>query len=246
MKKLGSVSYTLWAGQIPNDSQSGFLYGFSTSTRVPTPDGGYQYNTGISKVLDNYGGWSDGADLRWNTPLKGLVAGVSGMQQHMSASGHFVSNNLPYKLTVFRNGMAAYYVEYTIGNRQLAGEYRRQPTLGVSNTVTGATAVASEDTRSGYVSAAYRISKWVELGTYHSRFVDNWRAYHGDPQNHLFDQAVSARLDLNRFLDLKLEGHFMGGAMISSLHDRGFYAAVNPDGVKPQTNMCVLRLGFHM
>jgi hypothetical protein len=246
MKRMGSISYTGWAGRIPNDSQGGFLYGFSTSSRVATPDGGYKFTTGVSKILTSYGGWSWGGDLRWCTPLKGLTAGVSGMRQHMEASGKYVANNLPYHLTVKRNFMAAYYLEYAIGNLRLAGEYRRQPKLGLYNSAAGAPLTADQDARGGYISAAYRISKWLELGTYHARFVRDWRAYHDDPQSHIFDQAVTARFDLTRFLDWKVEGHFMDGAMIDSLYDRGFYAAANPAGITPKTNMLVMRLGFHM
>ena len=164
----------------------------------------------------------------------------------MSATGVYVSNNLPYQLSVDRNFMTAFYAEYTLGNLRLAGEYRRQPRLARYNSATGAPLTADQDARGGYVSAAYRISKWLEVGTYQSRFVRDWRAYHDDPQSHIFDQAVTARLDLSRFLDLKIEGHFMDGAMIDSLYDRGFYAAANPDGITPKTNMLIVRLGFHM
>ena len=47
-------------------------------------------------------------------------------------------------------------------------------------------------------------------------------------------------------LERKIEGHFMDGAMIDSLYDRGFYAAANPAGITPKTNMLVVRLGFHI
>jgi hypothetical protein len=246
MKSMGSVSYTMWVGQIPNDRDGGFLYGLSTSSRVPTPDGGYRFTTGVTKVVDRYDGWGWGGDLRWTTPLNGLVAGVSGMRQHMTATGFYVANQLPYLNTVARNFTASYYVEYTKGNLRLAGEYRRQPILPHYNSVSGAPLTADQDARGGYISAAYRISKWLELGTYHSRFVNDWRAYHDDPKNHVFDQVVTARFDLTRFVDLKLEGHFMDGAMIDSLFDRGFYAVPNPNGIAPKTNMFVARIGFHM
>ena len=96
------------------------------------------------------------------------------------------------------------------------------------------------------MSAAYRFTKWLELGTYHSRHIANWAANHGDPANHIFDQTVTARLDFNRYVDFKVEGHFIDGSMISSVVNRGFYAAANPQGLKPNMNMLVLRLGFHM
>jgi hypothetical protein len=57
---------------------------------------------------------------------------------------------------------------------------------------------------------------------------------------------VAARFDWNRYMDFKIEGHFIDGAMINSALDRGFYAAANPDGLKPKMNMLVVRLGYHL
>jgi hypothetical protein len=57
---------------------------------------------------------------------------------------------------------------------------------------------------------------------------------------------VTARIDLRTYLDFKVEGHFIDGAMINSALDRGFYAAPNPSGLQPRMNMLVLRLGFHL
>ena len=140
----------------------------------------------------------------------------------------------------------AFYTEYTLGNLRVAGEYRREAKQGTFNAPTGALVLGDENARSGYVSAAYRFSKWLELGTYHSRYVANWVLNHGDPKNHIFDQTVTARIDLRTYLDFKLEGHFIDGAMINSALDRGFYAAANPSGLKPKMNMLVIRLGFHL
>ena len=57
---------------------------------------------------------------------------------------------------------------------------------------------------------------------------------------------MSARFDVSRFLDFKIEGHFIDGAMINSALDRGFYAAANPNGLQPNMKMLVLRLGYHL
>ncbi len=66
------------------------------------------------------------------------------------------------------------------------------------------------------------------------------------PRNHIFDQAVTARFDVNQYLDLKVEGHFMEGAVSSNITNRGFYAADHPNGIAPTTRLLVIRLGFHM
>jgi len=56
--------------------------------------------------------------------------------------------------------------------------------------------------------------------------------------------VVTARVDLAKFWDLKIEGHFMDGyGNPQSL--RGFYLQDNPDGLKPKTNMLVIRTGWN-
>jgi hypothetical protein len=152
----------------------------------------------------------------------------------------------PYRLYTIKNPAHTFYAEYTKGGLQLAGEFRRDVKVSWFTAPTGAHIPGEENARGGYLSAAYRFSKHVEVGTYHSRFIANWSLYHGDPMNHVFDQAVTARFDVSHYLDLKVEGHFIDGAMINSALDRGFYASVNPNGVKPSTNLLVIRLGYHM
>ena len=247
VKKMGTFSYTVYGGKRPNDAEGGYLYGFSTSSRVTNPDGSFKYVTSSTKKIDEYSGPVFGADLRWTTPCKGLVLGASYMKQDITTTGNYLKpTTIPYRLVTLNNPTTAFYVEYGVGNLRLAGEYRREVKQTYFNAPTGALVPGDENARSGYVSAAYRISKRLELGTYHSRFIANWALYHGDPMNHIFDQAVTARFDLSRYLDFKVEGHFIDGAMINSALDRGFYAAVNPNGLKPSMNMVVLRLGYHL
>jgi len=56
---------------------------------------------------------------------------------------------------------------------------------------------------------------------------------------------VTARVDLNRFVNVKLEGHFMDGYGVPGLYPSGFYAVDNPEGLKNNTNAFVLRTGFN-
>ncbi len=244
--KWGTWSYTVYGGQRPNDSHGGYLYGLSTSTRAPLPGGGFHYVTSSTKRIDNYGGPIYGADLRWATPVKGLLIGMSYVKQDITTTGHYLKPSvLPYKMVTIADPTQAYYAEYTWRNLKLGGEYRREIKQSVFNLPTGALSFGNENSRSGYVSAAYRFTKWLELGTYQSRFIANWGTLHSDPANHIYDNAVAARFDVNRYVDVKVEGHFMDGGMINSVLDRGFYAAANPNGVQPQTKMLVMRVGYH-
>ena len=240
MKKLGSIAYTFYGGQRPSDMGSGFVYGLQTSSLVNG-----QYIIAIGKKIDSYGGPVYGGDLRWTTPLKGLLVGASYSNLDVTAHGSYLSNKLPYKLDCHDNTIAT-YLQYTAGNFTFAGEYRKEPRYNYFNTSSGAPAQAFQNARLGYVSAAYRLSKRLEVGAYHSRLIRDWQANHGDPKNHVFDQAITARVDLKSYLDFKIEGHFIDSADIDSTMSRGFFAASNPGGIQPKMNLLVLRLGFHM
>lgn len=245
--RLGTFSYTVYGGARPNDPEGGYLYGLSSSSRVADPRGGFMYITSQTKKIDHYSGPIYGADLRWTTPVKGLVLGASHMRQNITSTGFYLAPvKVAYKMETFYDATSAFYAEYSWNNLKFAGEYRREAKLSNFNTPTGVIVLGNENARSGYVSLAYRFTKWLELGTYHSRYVADWRANHGDPKNHIFDQTVTARFDLNQNVDFKVEGHFMDGAMINSALDRGFYAASNLAGLKPTMNMLVLRVGYHM
>ncbi len=63
--------------------------------------------------------------------------------------------------------------------------------------------------------------------------------------DHIFDQAITARIDINRYWHVKVEGHFMDRyADIYSAH--GFYLGSNPQGLQPKTNMLIVRTGFKL
>jgi hypothetical protein len=54
---------------------------------------------------------------------------------------------------------------------------------------------------------------------------------------------VTARVDLNSHVYPKVEGHFMDGYAGFS-NAQGFYGQTNPQGLKPKTDMLVVRMGF--
>jgi hypothetical protein len=95
-----------------------------------------------------------------------------------------------------------------------------------------------------FVSAAYRVRKWLELGAYNSRYYVLHPTNPTNPDtNHIFDQVATARFDINRVWNFKAEAHFINGyGDVYSAH--GFYSRDNPDGLKPTTNMLVLRTGL--
>jgi len=247
IKKVGSFAYTFFGGKRPNDADGGYLYGVDTMSHVPAPQGGFMYITGQTKNVTYYGGPVYGADLHWTTPVKGLLLGASYMIQDITTTGTYVKPIVvPYKLTTVTDKATEFYLEYTLGNLRFAGEYRSEPKIVQLNQPSGVLVQGFQDSRSGYVSLSYRFTKWLELGSYHSRYVDNWPVMHSDPRNHIFDQVFTARFDVNRNIDFKIEGHFIDGAAIDGVLDHGFYAAPNPTGLAPNMHMLVMRIGYHM
>src|SRR5271154_3708402 len=69
--RLGDVSYTVYAGHRSDSIHSGYPYLLSQFGTIFTSFGGLQY----------------GADLRWNTPVKGLLVGASRLDQDTTGKG---------------------------------------------------------------------------------------------------------------------------------------------------------------
>lgn len=70
-KKLGQLSYTAYAGQRPEDPYGGFVLGLAS----------------VGLTMHSYGGWVQGEDLRWTTPLSGLMVGASMATHHITGHG---------------------------------------------------------------------------------------------------------------------------------------------------------------
>jgi len=257
VKRLGKFTYTAFGGKQPNDMHGGFVYGITSPPTVPVAKGHMTH-------LDSYGGTSFGGDLRWQTPVKGLLVGSSFLAKDLTTTG--INNYWNTKLVVVPSPYSKYtkadhttgvYAEYTFRNFRFDGEYRRQQretttvqskfsctTAGVCTYAAPSTSPSSYDYRYGYVAASYRFNKWVEAGAYNSRYIaaagTNWDLL----TNHIYDQTLSAKFDIDRFVDLKVEGHFIdgnGGAKV----DRGFYPNDNPGSYGQKTDLLVVRTEFH-
>ena len=72
-----------------------------------------------------------------------------------------------------------------------------------------------------------------------------WATNHDNPDNHLYDKVVTARVDLNSHWNVKVEGHFMDGYGAPTMYPVGFYTPDNPKGLKPQTNLLLIRTGWN-
>jgi hypothetical protein len=238
VKRLGHLEYTVYGGARAFDPYGGYPYSLHTEFSTPTS----QFNL-VSET-----GEVVGADLRWTTPVKGLLVGASHARYTYENHGEGDPGNAYAGYSSaqsVKNYVNGFYFDYSPGRMRLYGEYQRyweDDGLFVGSAENPFYVLDYfKNQTSWYAAVSYRISKHLELGTYHSRFYGYSNVA---PTNcHLFDQTVTARVDLNSHWDLKVEGHFMNGVP-SGLNQRGFYVSVNPNGFKDTTNMLVVRTGF--
>ena len=240
--RLGGLSYTAYVGHRSDSRYSGYFYLAS------------QFGIYYSRI----GGLQYGADLRWNTPLRGLLIGASRMNENVNGKGTFSNpvnpgaGLVPYSEGSKPDWTNQFYGEYTLGKLRIDSEYRRYlrdqviETLALENIT---------DVRGWYASGAYRVAKRLALGTYYSRYtitsvfggalaaVSPNETDTSLPANHIYDKVVTARFDVNKFWDVKVEGHFMNGDGSSTYPD-GFYPQVNPLGFKSNTNALVIKTGI--
>ncbi len=230
LRKAGSVSYTGYAGLRSNDPHGGLYYG---DAAAGTP-------------VQSMSGKAAGMDIRWHTPVQGLMVGGSWADQTMNlqvlvelyGDAPLTAHSAPQHLT-------AGYADYVRGRFHFNTEFRRDHDIQ-TYTVLGSNGASDQSTKAWFGTAAFRVNKRLELGAYNSRFyVDAPENPANTASNHIFDQTITARFDLTRWMNLKVEQHFINGyGDTYSAH--GFYAADNPNGLKPNTNMLVLRLGVYL
>jgi len=233
MNRMGTVSYQMYGGVRTYDWRSGDIYGLADQNLPATK-------------LPN--GTKIGEDIRWRTPIQGLLIGMS----HESLDQHLVGQLLPQRIPAQADqqydNIWDGYGQYGWKNLRFAGEYQTESRANAILIGGRPTPNRAADLRSMFGSVTYRFNKWFQAGTYHSRFNFTANAIPGviaGAESHVYDQAVTGRFDFQKHWYLKVEGHFMDGVG-SPISARGFYVSDNPQGLKNKTNLLVVRLGFSM
>lgn len=231
IESRGEIAYTAYTGALPFDRYGGYPHGTQA----------------LGVTLDHLSTRQTGGDLRWNNLTDGLTFGISFITQPYESAGTVdlrilgLTGIAPYEGDSMADHRTQFYTEYRRWRLTLQGEYYRE-TWGID--VKNYEKLGA-DSRGWYAAAAYRVAKRLEFGTYHSRYYPDWKqADLSLPTNHIFDQAITANITLNSFWGVKLEGHFMDG--YGEFYSfRGFYPQDNPQGLKPHTNLFVIRTGFN-
>lgn len=240
---LGGISYTVFAGHRSDSIYSGYPYLLSEFGTRFTSFGGLQY----------------GADLRWSTPLKGLLVGVSRLDQDTTGKGTAMppfgpgGGRIPYSEFSKADWTNQFYGEYVVGKLRFDSEYRRY--IRDQIIFSGASSNLN-DVRGWYLCGSYRVNRRFDLGSYYSRYsiasffggvLGTFVSSQTDtslPANHIYDKVITGRIDLNKFWNVKVEGHFMDGYGEGSYPD-GFYAQENPQGFEPNTQALVIKTSIH-
>ena len=231
IKRAGVLSYQVYAGHVPSDYRNGFYYGLQ--------DAGY------SNVV--YDTNTFGYDLRWTAPVSGLTAGVSQSSTPRTSSG--MLPGLPFVATAkTESHSTGLYAEFSRGRWRLDGEWRTNKQLTqIFGLPPGFPSMTGETAHPWFTALSYRFSKFVEVGAYRSQYRYQTlfnQIFAGPSAGRMDDTTFSLRLDPKPFWNLKIEGHFMDGVG-GVLTLRGFYPHNNPQGLKPTTNLLVLRTGFN-
>jgi hypothetical protein len=211
----GRVHYSAYYGESTLDSDGGYVLQLSDyGVTFPHPPSGKDF----------------GGDLRWVTPLWGLMVGASVQSQKLDGTG---PEGTLHMAPAF---LDAFYAEWKKGKASLEAEYCRSPMYPVL-TLGPDTFTAAFDQRAWYGIASYQVTPKLQVGAYYSHDLNK----SGDTslaENHSKDWVVSGRYDFNQYFYGKVEGHFLRGTGL------GHYASTNPNGLQPYANMLAVRVGF--
>jgi hypothetical protein len=224
--KRGSLSYTAYAG-IRGDS----IYG------------GYEYFLQtVHNFTKHYGGLQYGGDLRWNTPIKGLTVGASRLEEDLKGFG--IRLGVPvHEWSITPDFTNQYYAEYVWGRLRFDAEAKRYYR---HHFVRNGAFDDHLNVHAWYVAGSFRLTKRVGVGSYYSHYTMTSTFFHLSdtslPSAHDFDKTVSGRVDINRYWNVKVEGHFMDGYAYGP-YPNGFYPQQNAT-YKPSTRALVFRSSF--
>ena len=228
-QKLGKLEYRGWGGERVIGSSDGYL--------LADAEKGIVAPNGVS-------GTTYGAGLRWKTPLPGLTAGTA-LAENNTKTGSITdtrANGMAYTGNMVRTGFFSpdFFAQYEKNRVMVAAEFARKPYSEILTLTSGpapipAIPTTTTDQRLWYAMASYRVTDKFSAGMYHSQYFN--RAAALGPGRFSKDWALSCRYDFNQFVYAKAEQHFIDGTAV------GYDKTLNPNGLKPDTRLTILKIG---
>jgi hypothetical protein len=219
--KLGKLEYRGWGGERKLAANDGYL--------LPQTEAGILEPNGIAAA-------TYGAAIHWKTPLRGLMIGASDSKQPTSSSKVTAGNGaLTGSEFIGHFNIPNYFGLYEKNKVMVAAEYGRLPvsiTLQFTGLPPGFQRV---DFRSWYAMASYKLTAKITAGVYDSQQF-NRQAPMG-PARYSKDWTISGRYDFSQYVYAKAEEHIIDGTA------NDYDADLNPNGLKPNTKLTILKVG---
>jgi hypothetical protein len=219
--KLGKLEYRGWGGERQIGSGDGYL--------LVQAEAGLLLPSGI-------GGATYGAAVHWRTPLPGLMIGASDGRDPMWSSKITTGNGfLTGTEYIAPFNIPSYFTLYEKNKVMVAAEYSRvAPNITIQ--FTGLPPSYERiDYRSWYAMASYKLTSKLTAGAYDSQQVNHQAAL--GPARYSKDWAISGRYDFSQYLYAKAEEHIIDGTAI------GYDTDLNSNGLKPDTQLTILKVG---
>jgi hypothetical protein len=219
LEKLGKLEYRGWGGQMDLPADDGYF--------LALRENGITIPNGLGAV-------TLGGALHWKTPLPGLMVGAS-LERRNKEDAQAVLGSYTGNFTVAALDQPNYFARYEKGKWMVAAEYTRLAGTASIQFV-GLPAIPQLlDQRSQFAMATYKVTSKLSVGIYNSESIN--RKTPLGPARFSKDWAVSGRYDFNQFLYAKAEQHWIDGTSIN------YDATLNPNGLKPDTMLTILKAG---
>jgi hypothetical protein len=180
--------------------------------------------------LDAMGYVTLGGALHWLTPARGLMLGASDGKMNRATvdlsgggSDYFAPwNNL------------SYFGKYEKNKVMVAAEWNRQAATGSLHLPDAAPVPQPDDPRGWYAMASYKVTAKFTAGVYDSQAVDRQAAL--GPDRYSKDWTIAGRYDVNSFIYVKAEQHFIDGTALS-------FEDSNNTVFEPTSRLTALKVG---
>jgi hypothetical protein len=213
-ENTGKVDYRVWGGEQVIPTNDGQFDDLNDSGNGPTR----------AFVYPVFGG-----ALHWKTPLRGLMIGASDTRAEQASAALFGGQE---SFAAWNN--LSYFGQYERKKLMVAAEWNRQASPGTLELEGQRVSSISTDARGWYGMMSYKLTGKLSAGFYNSQFFDDDAPLGTD--RFAKDWTVSGRYDLNEFVYVKAEEHFIDGTALS-LDDA--YNSV----LTPEYHLTALRVG---
>jgi hypothetical protein len=144
-----------------------------------------------------------------------------------------VTITVPGSLVLYPLNEPSFFGHFEKDRFMIAAEYER---IDGSLWLSGLSPVPQRlDQRPWFAMASYKLTDKLTLGSYVTQDINRQSPL--GPARYFKDWAASGRYDFNQFLYAKAEEHIVEGTQV------GYDTALNPNGIKPNSKLTILKVG---